>query len=79
MPVDFSKMTQEIYEDVQLLRKRINNAKKQLTLLSIDLNNEEDFLTDKKEIDKLYKMKEVVNQSIEEINKADEELKEYEI
>jgi hypothetical protein len=64
--VNFSKMTPELYERIQGLRKSINYVKKEIALLRFD----DDF--DESDEEELLKMTELVNE-------MSEELKEFEI
>jgi hypothetical protein len=73
--VDFSVMTSEMYLRIQNIRKKINDGKKRLTLLSVDMGSEED--TDN--IDEFNSIKQKFEKLSQTMNSLDSVLKKFEI
>jgi hypothetical protein len=71
MGIDFKKMTKEKYDNVLNARNLINEAKRELALLEVDINGEGDI----KELDDL---KEQIKNIRSIINQYDDDLKQYE-
>jgi hypothetical protein len=73
--VDFSVMTSEMYLRIQNIRKKINDGKKRLSLLSVDMGSKED--TDN--IDEFNSIKQKFEKLSQTMNSLDSVLKKFEI
>lgn len=71
MGIDFKKMTKEKYDNVLNARNLINEAKRELALLEVDINSEGD-------IKELNNLKEQIKDIRSIINQYDDDLKQYE-
>jgi len=71
MEIDWSKMTKEKYEQVINVRNLINEAKRELALLEVDINGEGDI----KELDDI---KEQIKDLRKIVSQYDNDLKQYE-